>query len=241
MSIGSALKKVGKFLTTPVEWATSPAGWLLDAGMNFLGQYNANQANIDLWKMQADYNKPINQLARLREAGLNPNLIYGNGGVQNTITSAPKMEGYKFNFPDGVMAYQQILNGEKQRELLQAQIDNERKKGPVLTETANSKKLDNEYKEIENAYYRDTHTVKGGYPLMKAMSQAYYWFKDNTFGDSQARDIDLASQYYRDRSNIVAQETEGDYHYNIYSNGVRIPVMKRVEKGVWKPIRIEYR
>lgn len=241
MSIGSVLKSVGKFMTTPVEWATSPAGWLLDAGMNFLGQYNANKANIDLWKMQADYNKPINQLARLREAGLNPNLIYGSGGVQNTISSAPKMEGYKFNLPDGVMAYQQILNGEKQRELLQAQIDNEKKKGPVLQETATAKKLDNEYKQIENDYYRDTHTVKGGYPLMKAMSQAYYWVKDNTFGDSQAQDIGRAERYYSNRSNIVGQETIGNVHYDIYSNGVYMPSMKRVEKGVWRPVKVDYR
>lgn len=40
-------------------------------------QDKANAHNIKLWNMQNEYNKPINQMARLREAGLNPNLMYG--------------------------------------------------------------------------------------------------------------------------------------------------------------------
>lgn len=242
MSLGSALKSVGKWFTTPVEWAMSPAGWLLDQSLNFLGQYNANQANIDLWKKQADWNSPVNQMKRLAEAGLNPNLVYGNGGVSNTITSAPKMDPYKFgSLPDGLLVRQQILNGEKQRELLQAQIDNEKNKTPLLKENARSKQLDNDYKEFENQYYRETGTVKGGYPIVKGLAQGYYWLKNVPYGDSQARDIDLAQKYYEDRSNIVGQETIGDYHYNIYSNGVRVPSMRRVEKGVWRPVRFSYR
>lgn len=39
-----------------------------------------------LMDKQNEYNKPINQMARLREAGLNPNLVYGDGGA--TIASA---------------------------------------------------------------------------------------------------------------------------------------------------------
>lgn len=31
------------------------------------------------WKQQADYNSPAAQMGRLKEAGLNPNLVYGNG------------------------------------------------------------------------------------------------------------------------------------------------------------------
>lgn len=39
-----------------------------------------------LMDKQNEYNKPINQMARLREAGLNPNLVYGDGGA--TMASA---------------------------------------------------------------------------------------------------------------------------------------------------------
>lgn len=37
------------------------------------------------YQMQNDYNSPTSQMKRLREAGLNPNLVYGNG---NTSTAA---------------------------------------------------------------------------------------------------------------------------------------------------------
>lgn len=42
-----------------------------------------NQWNMDMWQLQNQYNLPSNQVARLKAAGLNPALIYGNGGIQN--------------------------------------------------------------------------------------------------------------------------------------------------------------
>lgn len=44
----------------------------------------ANERNID--KMN-EYNSPVNQVSRLSAAGLNPNLVYGNGQVMNTQDS----------------------------------------------------------------------------------------------------------------------------------------------------------
>lgn len=38
----------------------------------------ARKHNIKLWEMQNQYNLPVNQMQRLKEAGLNPNLIYGS-------------------------------------------------------------------------------------------------------------------------------------------------------------------
>lgn len=35
--------------------------------------------NIDLWNMQNNYNTPAAQMQRYKDAGLNPNLIYGSG------------------------------------------------------------------------------------------------------------------------------------------------------------------
>lgn len=49
-----------------------------------------NQYNIDMWKMQADYNSPQAQMQRFKDAGLNPNLIYGQGSNGN-MSSAPQM------------------------------------------------------------------------------------------------------------------------------------------------------
>lgn len=45
--------------------------------------------NIILWRLQQDYNKPVNQVARLREAKLSPHSIYGHSSPVNTASQAP--------------------------------------------------------------------------------------------------------------------------------------------------------
>lgn len=40
-------------------------------------QKKADKANIKFWQMQNAYNDPAQQMSRLKKAGLNPNLIYG--------------------------------------------------------------------------------------------------------------------------------------------------------------------
>lgn len=39
------------------------------------------QAQRQNWQMENEYNTPANQIQRLRDAGLNPNLLYGNGSA----------------------------------------------------------------------------------------------------------------------------------------------------------------
>lgn len=42
------------------------------------------------WNMQNAYNDPSAQMARLKAAGLNPNLVYGNGAAAQVAQSAPR-------------------------------------------------------------------------------------------------------------------------------------------------------
>lgn len=65
-------------------------GSLINYGLNKKLAAQQNQYNIDMWKMQADYNSPQAQMQRFQEAGLNPNLIYGQGSNGN-MSQAPQM------------------------------------------------------------------------------------------------------------------------------------------------------
>lgn len=47
---------------------------------------------VNMWNMQNEYNSPTQQMARLRAAGLNPNLVYGNGVTGNSAGSTPQYE-----------------------------------------------------------------------------------------------------------------------------------------------------
>ena len=72
----------------------SGASQYASARLGYKGQQEANKTNIQLareardhdvnmWNQQNAYNTPAMQMQRLTEAGLNPNLMYGQGNVGN--------------------------------------------------------------------------------------------------------------------------------------------------------------
>ena len=73
------------------------------------------QDNLDFWQMQNSYNSPEAQMARLKEAGLNPHLAYGNGSVANTggsisspHFSPPDQKAPQIDMPAVVMSYYDV-------------------------------------------------------------------------------------------------------------------------------------
>lgn len=63
------------------------------------------------WNMQNAYNDPSAQMARLKEAGLNPNLVYGNGataqssqGPRGSSAPTPTFQAAKVNMDAGSVA-----------------------------------------------------------------------------------------------------------------------------------------
>ena len=59
----------------------------------------AYQRSLNMWNLQNEYNSPTQQMARIRAAGLNPNLVYGNCVTGNSSGSTPQYEPAKFNAP----------------------------------------------------------------------------------------------------------------------------------------------
>lgn len=65
-------------------------------------QKKADERNIAFWKMQNEYNNPSSQMKRLREAGLNPNLVYGGktGGMAGDAGAISPSKAPDFTTPD---------------------------------------------------------------------------------------------------------------------------------------------
>mgnify|MGYP000476167259 CR=1 FL=1 len=56
----------------------------------------AYQRDVEMWNTQNAYNAPSAQMERLKEAGLNPNMVYGSGSsTGNTSGSMPKHQSYQ--------------------------------------------------------------------------------------------------------------------------------------------------
>lgn len=89
------------------------AGSVLGGLLGYAGQSSANKSNLkatretneanrllnerqyemaqEFWRMNNEYNLPSNQMQRLKTAGLNPNLVYGNGTVVGNSSTAPSV------------------------------------------------------------------------------------------------------------------------------------------------------
>lgn len=110
-------------------------------------QYELRNA-ISAWNMQNDYNSPVQQMARLREAGLNPRLVYGSGNVTgnsstslslpslgssdvmsganafNNLTSDLSTNSFKQSMQEQrIAAKQSLVNNELDLQLKQAQLE----------------------------------------------------------------------------------------------------------------------
>lgn len=129
---------------------------LLGSGINSLSQVWANrqnerfsrqmyeqqkQDNLAFWNMQNQYNSPAAQMQRFKDAGLNPNLIYGQGsaGLAPSV-QAPSSHGVNFRSPEFGSGLQQsglgLLNSIYDLDIKKAQIDNLRAQNAVIREDA---------------------------------------------------------------------------------------------------------
>lgn len=74
--------------------ASNILGGLLQGGQNAAAFNREAAYNWKMLKYQNTYNSPVEQMARFRAAGLNPNLIYGQGNAGN-MSSAPSSPRYQ--------------------------------------------------------------------------------------------------------------------------------------------------
>ena len=81
-----------------ISAGASVGGSIIGAVANYASQQQAfkqnkelmrmqNQYNVDQWNRENAYNSPEAQVARLRAAGLNPDLMYGNGTTSTGMAS----------------------------------------------------------------------------------------------------------------------------------------------------------
>lgn len=81
-------------------------------------QADANEASAALWREQSAYNTPEAQMARLKEAGLSPQLAYGQI-ADSKASTPPQMQAAVKKAPrlDLLAAHQQIVNMQENNRL----------------------------------------------------------------------------------------------------------------------------
>lgn len=124
--------------------------------------------NRKMWDLQNEYNLPANQMQRLRDAGLNPNLIYGTGaaGGQAAQVQRAEMPKYQAARPDyswDPIGVPNILGMYQDYQIRSAQLDNVQAQADLTRERAASERA-----------YRPPRTSKYWSDSVKAEATAMY-------------------------------------------------------------------
>lgn len=125
---------------------------LVNGLLSSKGQDDANEMNYKIHRENLEYNKPINQMRRFEEAGLNPNLIYTQGNAGNaTAQPVMKNEAPQIDLsPIVQMLTAQNMN--EQNKNLKAQNNLIDSQSAATAENARRTKLENDFFE-EHHYW----------------------------------------------------------------------------------------
>lgn len=115
------------------------------------------------WNMQNEYNSPQAQMQRLKAAGLNPNLVYGNGAEGNAPAPVRSSEAPKWN-PKAVDGFSRAATGAIDSAARVAQIDNTRAQNDNLHEQNEVLKAEKALKDAQ-AYGVLVNASRGEFDL----------------------------------------------------------------------------
>lgn len=180
----------------------------------------AYQRNLQMWNLQNEYNSPTQQMARLRSAGLNPNLVYGSGVTGNSAGSTPQYQpadikraelspyrGWNQGLSDAVsnfLAFRsnraQVENMEAQNSLIRQQTATEAtRQANIAASTARSEfdlSQANRLKDV-SVSMAEAQMSKAQHDASTAWSQSQQsWIKTNIDRALQETRIRLGKQEY---------------------------------------------
>lgn len=95
-----------------------------NAANRSLAEYSYSK-DLEMWNKANEYNSPTMQMQRLKEAGLNPNMIYGSGSAAgNTSGTLPRYNAPTMQYNYQPLQLPNLLSMYQDFQVKQAQIDN---------------------------------------------------------------------------------------------------------------------
>lgn len=153
----------------PITSAIGAIGNFFTGGASARKQYQyqsklmdkQNQQQIDFWKMNNEYNTPFNQRARLEQAGLNPDLMYGGSGNMYQSQMPGAASGSAPNVDYG--SFSDNLRFAMQAQVMDAQVSKIEHENQLLAEQA-----------LTQASLRDLQSGQAADALARAEHQKIY-------------------------------------------------------------------
>lgn len=204
------------------------------------------------WTMQNEYNSPEAQMARLKKAGLNPNLVYGNGATALSTSQPRSSSPGSYNQPHintqgaiagGIQTYQDM-------ELKNATLDNLKAQNSVLTQDAmlkaagvinktadtHTKQFDLKYKQDIRDWSMDAVHSNAQYVEQKARTEGFR-------GDSIFQATDRANELQPYKVQTMVQNLVNMRLQAAKTQAERTSILERVDlmkkEGVLKDWEIK--
>lgn len=162
------------------------------------------QRNVEQWNRENEYNAPSAQVQRLKDAGLNPHLVYGHGSIANTANGSPQLElpsqtdRARYNPPQVHFDFQQAYN-----QAIQSQLSEE----GILKEKAGTGQL-----KSQTSYYEALATKT----LVEAADKTYDLDLKKQLKDLIIERNGLQNTFLGEQvSNLQAQTKNLSEEYNI--------------------------
>lgn len=132
----------------PIAGALISAGAsIINNGLNSYAVNKANEQNMRNWREMQEYNTPANQVKRMKEAGLNPALMYQQGSTGNA-TPPPNTEKNNYD----ITQIGAIIRTFLELKAADANIENTRTNTAATKVRAEGDELENILKRIINKY-----------------------------------------------------------------------------------------
>lgn len=200
-----------------------------------MAEYTFNK-NIEMWRMQNEYNSPQAQMQRLKEAGLNPHLMYGKGTVGNAQTMP------QYVAPQGDFRGQQNVIGSMAQVGLSAaaqaaDVENKRIALRAAEIGIDAQLLQNGLLKIENDIKKELKNVNIMRGKSEATSQFYNEYIKSIEADRYKYGIDGAKTEYKILFEYLNQEyLNGDLTQQELKNLSRNMAITSLGYGVAKDV-----
>lgn len=118
-----------------------------------LAQYQYSK-DLEMWNKQNEYNSPVAQMARLAEAGLNPNLVASQGNTGNA-GQMPQYHAPTMSFDQKIPLVTNILQTFADLDMKQAATDK-------VKEETNAQRINNSMLAVQNEFFRERQITELG-------------------------------------------------------------------------------
>jgi len=205
----------------------------------------AYSKDLEQWNRANLYNAPTEQMARLRQAGLNPAMIYGSGGAKTVAAQLPKYQAPRanytsegpFNLGQAIGAFQSMKRMDAEINLVKAQTDNTKQmelnhavnRALTVAKTTGEGFKNKWAKELSKYNYTMAFNTAKDIEKSAAIKVSDEWFKRKSSGERLEQEVQkMKQEQIRTKSDRLRYGIDKDLKKLGVGSSIALPIIKAI-------------